>query len=134
MRMRRGIIRGQTVEPARLALAKAFRREMTSAERALWAHLRRNQLGGFHFRRQQIVDGFVLDFYCHRAGLVVEIDGPVHAAQTDYDAQRTAWLAARGLRVIRFPNADVERDLEAVLASILAACSLGAGQDAPSPP
>ena len=87
----------------------------------LWAALRKNQLAGLHFRRQQIIDGFIVDFYCHAAGLVIEVDGSVHAKQTAYDAERDRILAARGLRVLRVGNAEVLQDCPAVLAQIAAA-------------
>ena len=119
---KKGIITGQKIDPAKLEQAKALRRHMTPAEKRLWSALRRNQLDGFHFRRQQIIDGFIVDFYCHAAGLVVEVDGPVHEGQKEYDAERDRVLAARGLRILRFRNQEVMNDLEGVLACIRAAC------------
>jgi len=95
---------------------------MTPAERRLWACLRANRLHGFHFRRQQIIDGFIVDFYCDAAGLVVEVDGPVHDQHTAYDAERDRILAARGLRVLRVRNCDVMQDLAKVLERIELAC------------
>ncbi len=58
-----------------------MRQEMTLAESILWNELRRNQIEGFHFRRQQILYGFIADFYCHHAGLIVEADGKYHEDQ-----------------------------------------------------
>jgi very-short-patch-repair endonuclease len=113
-----GIVRGQPVTKAKLALARQLRRTLTPQESQLWDQLRKNQLNGLHFRRQQIVDGFVVDFYCHQAGLVVELDGPVHLGQLDYDVERSRWLQARGLHVLRFTNAELEADLPGVLARI----------------
>ena len=75
------IVRGRRVEDAKLRKAKQLRREMTPAEQAIWQRVRKNQLGGLHFRRQQVIRGFIADFYCHTAGLVVEVDGPIHDAQ-----------------------------------------------------
>ncbi len=72
------IVTGQIVSPEKLKRAKELRRNMTPAERRIWKHLRANQLDGWHFRRQQIIDGFIVDFYCHKAKLVIEIDGPIH--------------------------------------------------------
>jgi very-short-patch-repair endonuclease len=96
---------------------------MTPAETALWEMLRRDGLDGLHFRRQQIIDGYIVDFYCHSSGLVIEVDGPVHEGQAEYDAERDACLSSRGLTVLRIPNEDVERKLEEVLARIRAAAS-----------
>ena len=125
-----GIITGQKINPAKLERARALRRNMTPAEKRLWSVLRRNQLDGLHFRRQQIIDGFIVDFYCHAAGLVVEVDGPIHDEQSEYDAERDRALTARGLRVLRVRNEEVTRDLEGVLARIRVACR----DPHPSPP
>jgi very-short-patch-repair endonuclease len=122
---KRGIIFGRHAAEKR-ELARRLRREMTGAERALWDRVRRSQLAGLHFRRQQIIDGFVADFYCHAAGLVVEVDGGVHVGQTDYDAERTEALERMGLRVVRFGNERVLGDVEGVLREILEAARGGA--------
>lgn len=118
----RGVIIGQRIERAKLEQAKAFRRKMTPAERRLWQALRANRLDGLHFRRQQIIDGFIVDFYCHAVGLVVEVDGPVHDGQVEYDAERSRILAARGLKVLRVRNEEVMKNLEEVLSRIREAC------------
>jgi very-short-patch-repair endonuclease len=70
---------------------------MFAAEKILWQELRSNKLG-VHFRRQQIIQGFIVDFYCHRAGLVVEVDGDIHDLQREEDARREKALSAVGLR------------------------------------
>ena len=121
------LITGQRVNPAKLQQAKTLRRNMTPTEKRLWAALRANRLDGFHFRRQQIIDGFIVDFYCHAARLVVEVDGPVHDQQEEYDAERSHALAARGLQTLRVRNEEVVHDLQDVLARIRAAC-YGGGQ------
>src|SRR2546425_370172 len=99
-------------------LARRLRVEMTPQEMLLWEALRANLLDGLHFRRQQIIDGFVADFYCHAAGLVIELDGAVHNESQEYDAERIEILKRRGLRVIRFTNSQVETDLRGVLEQI----------------
>ena len=58
---------------------------MTPAEKILWEELRANKLG-VHFRRQQVISGFIVDFYCHKAALVLEVDGDVHDLQQEEDA------------------------------------------------
>ena len=95
---------------------------MTDAERILWQQLRRNQLDGFHFRRQQVIGEFIVDFYCPQAGLVIEVDGGRHQRQRAYDAERDKFLCGRGLRVLRFTNAEVSTDVRAVRRRIAAAC------------
>ncbi len=99
-----------------------MRRHMTPSEARLWQRLRAGRLDGFHFRRQQVIGPFIADFYCHQADLVVEVDGSVHQKQVEYDLARDRYLQERGLRVLRFTNQDVERNLEAVLTEILQAC------------
>ena len=91
---------------------------MTPAERRLWQQLRANRLDNWHFRRQQIIAGFIVDFYCHRAKLVIEVDGPIHDKQQEADAEREAILRALGLTVLRFTNRQVMNDMPAVLSNI----------------
>ena len=114
------VVIGQKTDPNKVQRTKEFRRYMTVPERILWRHLRKNRLCGRHFRRQQIIDGFIVDFYCHSTGLVVEVDGKVHEGRTAYDAERGRVLAARGLRIIRIRNEEIRKDLPGVLARIAA--------------
>ena len=127
-----GIVRGQQIEEAQRELAKKLRREMTLAESILWSKLRRNQLNGFHFRRQQIIRGFVADFYCHASSLVVEVDGEVHNLKKEYDSDREQIFRELGLNVIRFRNDEVIQHLESVLAMILNRC-IERSPDPPAP-
>lgn len=90
---------------------------MTLAEKILWEKLRANKLG-VHFRRQQVIQGFIVDFYCHKAKLVVEIDGDVHDLQKEEDERREEALFAMGLRVVRFRNDEIVRDVSAVVGRI----------------
>ena len=102
--------------------ARELRREMTPAERKLWARIRDGQLNGAHFRKQHAVGNFILDFFCAKSKLVIEVDGDTHADQVEYDAERTQWLnEQKHYRVIRFTNDDVHRNLDAVLERILEA-------------
>ncbi len=102
--------------------ARQLRREMTPQERILWNALRRNQLDGFHFRRQQVIDGYIVDFYCHSASVVVEVDGSVHDHQQEYDEARDDQLARRGLLILRVRNEEIERNLAGVLDRIRKVC------------
>ncbi len=90
---------------------------MTPAEKILRQEVRGNKLG-VHFRRQQIIAGFIVDFYCHEAGLVIELDGSVHDERKEEDARRDKVLNEMGLRGIRFWNEEVEKNLEGVLKKI----------------
>ena len=118
----KNIVIGQKVTPEKASRAKELRREMTAAEQILWGSLRTNRLDGYHFRRQQVIAGFIVDFYCHAAGLAVELDGPVHDRQADYDRDRDRVLGEHGVQVLRFRNEEVMENLEAVLMTIREAC------------
>jgi very-short-patch-repair endonuclease len=109
--------------PIKTQRARELRQQMTPAERTLWRHLRGHQLDGLHFRRQEVIRGFIVDFYCDRARLVVEVDGPIHHQQAGADQERDAILAAADLRVLRVTNDQVEHDIAGVLARIHDLCS-----------
>ncbi|HEX7594624.1 MAG TPA: endonuclease domain-containing protein [Anaerolineae bacterium] len=98
------------------ARARELRRAMTPAEKKLWQHIRLGQLGA-QFRRQHAVGPYIVDFFCAKAKLVIEIDGDVHAdpEQAARDAERTEWLnEQKDYRVIRFWNNEVLRNMESV--------------------
>jgi len=115
------IVSGQRIDAATAERARQLRRRMTEAEETVWQAVRANRLHGLHFRRQQIVDGFIVDFYCHAAGLVVDVDGPIHERQTEADRERDAILMGRGLHVLHLTNDEVLKDLPGVLARIWSA-------------
>lgn len=102
--------------------AKRLRREMTHAERDLWARMRNRQLVGCKFRRQWTLGNFVADFCCVEAKLVVEVDGGQHNEVAD--GARTAALEEMGYRVIRVWNNEVSENIDGVLQAIVAALSL----------
>ncbi|MBD1877966.1 endonuclease domain-containing protein [Coleofasciculus sp. FACHB-T130] len=118
----RNIVIGQNVTSAKVERAKELRKQMTDEEKILWQYLRANRLNGFHFRRQQIINGFIVDFYCHAVGLVVEIDGEIHERQAEYDAERDKILSARGLRLLRIKNEEVRQNVDKVLMRISTCC------------
>ena len=101
------------------ALAFQMRRAMTFAERLLWEQFRGNRLNGLHFRRQQIISGFIVDFYCHSARLVIEVDGGVHLDQQNYDTERSRILTANQLTILRFTNDQVTQDMPTILSTVL---------------
>ena len=116
------IVIGQKITSIKLQRAKQLRRNMTPEEKIIWQHLRANRLRGFHFRRQQIIDGFIADFYCHATALVIEIDGRIHQTQVEYDTERDKVLSARGLRLLRIKNEEINDNIDKVLQRILQAC------------
>jgi very-short-patch-repair endonuclease len=115
----KNIIPGQKVAKEKRERARELRHEMTHAEKILWQELRGNKLG-VHFRRQQVIEGFIVDFYCHKAGLVIELDGNVHEEeiQKESDALRDKVLNELGLRVVRFRNEEVAKKLSHVVEKV----------------
>jgi very-short-patch-repair endonuclease len=105
---------------------------MTGSEQRLWQALRGKRLGGVRFRRQHVLGPYVTDFFCSARRLAIEIDGGAHEAEEAQmrDAQRDAWMASRGVRVLRIPDRRVREDFDGVLAIIARA----AGAAPPPPP
>jgi len=114
----KGISKGQAVSPPMLTIAKKLRREMTPEEHRLWSAVRGNRLNGLHFRRQQIIGSYVVDFFCEAADLVVELDGAGHLLSIEEDKIRDQELGRRGIEVMRIPNQDLRDDLHAVISRI----------------
>ncbi len=115
----KGIIPGQKISHEKLQRARELRRKMTPAETRLWQELRGHRLGGHHFRRQQIVAGFIVDFFCHAESIVVEVDGEIHDSQKEYDAERDKILSGMGLQILHFSNQEIFEQLPQVLKAIL---------------
>jgi very-short-patch-repair endonuclease len=107
-----------------LERVRSMRRARTPAEAKLWQALRGRRLGGAKFRRQVWIGPYIADFFCLEAGLVVELDGSQHADQSRYDEARTAFLASKGLRVLRIWNNDVTGNFDGVLEAIAGAVRL----------
>ena len=101
-----------------LIRAREMRDDPTNAEELLWERLKHKQLG-VKFRRQHIVDKFIVDFCSIKSALIIEVDGNIHDGQVDADAERTMILEERGYRVIRFKNEEIFDDIERVIGVIL---------------
>ncbi|MFZ1991012.1 MAG: DUF559 domain-containing protein [Alphaproteobacteria bacterium] len=99
--------------------ARSLRRNATDVERKLWFHLSNRQAGRAKIRRQVPIGRYVVDFCCLSAKLVVELDGSQHA-ENARDEERTHYLAAKGFRVLRFWNHEVNENLEGVVETIIA--------------
>lgn len=93
---------------------------MTDAERVLWSYLRYRKQAGRKFRRQESIGSYIVDFYCHREKLIIEVDGFVHNSITQklYDEKRTAFLKANGYRILRFTNQEIFMKISTVLHTI----------------
>jgi carbamoyl-phosphate synthase large subunit len=122
----------KVVPPLLLEKAREMRKISTTAEKLLWELLRNQQLHDMKFRRQHPLGNYILDFYCHELLLAIELDGSHHAeaSQQDHDEQRTAFLAERGIRELRFWNNEVIENAAGVLQQIAETAS----SLEPSPP
>jgi very-short-patch-repair endonuclease len=122
--MASGTIGLQRVAKAKVTDARALRKGMTPTEAYLWEQVRNRRCGGFKFRRQQIIEGFIADFYCEQALLVVEVDGGIHkdSEVKKNDAHREAVFKARGITIIRFENEVVNQNIDSVIAQIATIC------------
>lgn len=107
------------VKPIKKQYARSMRRNPTTAEVILWEELRKQKLG-VRFRRQAIIFGWIVDFYCPVASLVVEVDGTYHdkPEQIELDMARDEKMMSSGFLVIRVKNQDVEQNLQSVLDQI----------------
>ena len=107
--------------PRLRTFARDMRRAPTDPERKIWHLLRDRRCGGFKFRRQVPMAGYILDYFCEQASLAVELDGEQHAEPDAlaYDQRRTATLKDLGIHVLRFPDHEVLRDPEAVAKTVL---------------
>jgi len=94
-----------------------LRKELTPAERKLWAVIRNDQLG-VNFRRQHAIGNYIPDFVCIEKKLIIELDGSQHLEQEEYDEERTKYLESLGYKVIRFWNNDVMKNIESVILAI----------------
>jgi len=97
-----------------------LRSNMTDAERAIWQRIRRKQLKDLQFYRQKPVGEYIVDFYCPKEKLILEIDGGQHyeAGNIEADRARTKYFEKSGFKVLRFTNIDVLKNLDGVLNKI----------------
>jgi very-short-patch-repair endonuclease len=101
-------------------LGRKLRNNQTDAERLLWSKIRKKQMGNFQFNRQKPIGNYIVDFYCDKAKLVVEIDGGQHYEYQNIleDKKREEYLIKSGLKTIRFTNLDVLKNIENVVDKI----------------
>lgn len=99
-------------------IARELRTSPTPEEDLLWEQLPNRKLDGMRFRRQHAIDRFIVDFYCSKASLVVEVDGPIHQYTAEQDAVRQEFLEKLGLTVLRIANADAREEMNKVVARI----------------
>jgi len=99
-----------------------MRHNPTEPEKRLWRYLSNAQLGGFKFRRQSVIGNRIVDFFCPSIGLIVEVDGDTHDAEQDRARDEAA--LASGFATVRVTNADVMKNMDGVLDSILATANM----------
>ncbi|MCG8608582.1 endonuclease domain-containing protein [bacterium] len=100
--------------------ARQLRKNMTDSETLLWSKIRRKQVRGVQFYRQKSLGNYIVDFYCPKAKLVIEVDGGQHYSEEGLkqDALRDKYLGQLGLHVMRFTNIDVLENIDGVLETI----------------
>ena len=113
------------IDPNLLEFAKSMRHAVTDAEHLMWQILRAKRFLNLKFRRQHVIKPYIVDFYCHEIGLVIELDGSQHGTEDaiEYDAERTKFLEALGLTVVRYWNHDVLGRADVVLEDLWNVCS-----------
>jgi very-short-patch-repair endonuclease len=100
--------------------SRELRKNMTNAERLLWSKVRKKQLRGNQFYRQRIIGNYIVDFYCPKAKLIIEIDGGQHYDNDGIkkDRIRDKYIKNQGLKVLRFSDRDIFENLNGVIEKI----------------
>ena len=113
------------LDPQLLEFAKIMRQNATDAEHLMWQLLRAKRFMNLKFRRQHVIAPYIVDFYCHELGLVIELDGSQHGTgdAIEYDTERTKFLEVLGLKVERYWNHDVLGRTDVVLEDLWWRCS-----------
>lgn len=112
------------LDPQLLQFSKTMRHTATDAENFMWQILRAKRFMNLKFRRQHVIQPYIVDFYCHEIGLVIELDGGQHGTDdaVEYDDERTKFLEALGLTVVRYWNHDVLGRTDVVLEHLWQVC------------
>lgn len=100
--------------------SRELRKNMTDAERLVWSRIRKKQLKGLQVYRQRIIGNYIVDFYCPKAKLVIELDGGQHFTEEGLkkDASRDGWIKSQGYTVLRFTDEEVLSDIDVVVEKI----------------
>jgi very-short-patch-repair endonuclease len=100
--------------------SRELRKNITDAEKLLWSKIRGKQFKGYQFYRQKTISNYIVDFYCPKAHLIIEVDGGQHYSSEgkEKDRQRDRILEGMGLTVLRFSDREVFENGEAVLGKI----------------
>ena len=113
------------LDPQLLEFAKTMRSNATDAENLMWQLLRAKRFMNLKFRRQHVISPYIVDFYCHEIGLVIELNGGQHNTENGqaYDVERTQFLETLGLTVVQYWNSDVLGRVDVVLEDLWQVCS-----------
>jgi len=98
--------------------ARYLRQHMTLSEVLLWKQLNKNQFNNLNFNRQQVIEPFIVDFYCPQVKLIIEIDGSTHLFSGEYDINRDNYLSDKGFYIIHFQDIDIKQNLNSVLVKL----------------
>lgn len=101
----------------KLEKARDMRKNPTATEKIMWEKVRRNRLG-VSIRRQAIILGYIVDFWCPSKRLVIEIDGEIHETQKEYDKRRDKIISSLDIKILRFTNKQILTDLYSVISEI----------------
>lgn len=112
------------IDPQLLEFARTMRTNATDAEYLMWQILRNKQFMNLKFRRQHVIKPYIVDLYCYEIGLVIELDGSQHGLDDaiEYDVERTKFLEALGLKVVRYWNHDVLGQTDVMLEDLWWVC------------
>lgn len=112
------------LDPQLLEFAKIMRQNATDAEHLMWQLLRAKRFMNLKFRRQHVIKPYIVDFYCHELGLVIELDGSQHGADDviEYDTERTKFLEALGFKVVHYWNNAILSQADVLLEDLWQIC------------
>ena len=99
-------------------IARKLRKNMTLSEVLLWNQLKQNKMKGYDFHRQKPINNYIVDFFCPKLKLIIEIDGKTHIYKGNEDVKRQQRLESLGFHFLRFKNIDVKKNIKDVLVSI----------------
>ena len=97
---------------------KKLRKNQTRAEQILWFYIRKKRINGYKFRRQFGIGPYIIDFYCPKKKLAIEVDGGYHTDCYEYDEKRSDYLRKMNVKVVRFSNEDIKSNIIGIVAHI----------------
>ena len=107
----KGVVIKTYYNPKLKSHAKELRKKGVLSEVLLWNQLKSRKMRGYQFMRQKPIGDYIVDFFCSKLGLVIEIDGESHDGRFRYDMERQKFIESIGLTVLRFNDDDVKRDI-----------------------